>query len=73
MWVPDSSQWAQQVSVEGVALSALAPVATSPLVVVAPRPVAEQLGWPDAELTWAAVLTPQVITHRVRPGPAGPR
>jgi Ca-activated chloride channel family protein len=56
MWVPDSSRWAQQVTAEGVSLDVGEPLATSPLVVAAPRPVAEQLGWPGAELSWAEVL-----------------
>jgi Ca-activated chloride channel homolog len=59
MWVPDSSLWAEQVTAEGVALDVGQPLATSPLVVVAPRPLAEQLGWPDAQLSWDAVLDTQ--------------
>ncbi|HXU98692.1 MAG TPA: substrate-binding domain-containing protein, partial [Jiangellaceae bacterium] len=50
MWIPDSSLWASQVSAEGVALEVGDPLVISPLVVVAPRPVAEQLGWPDSDL-----------------------
>jgi Ca-activated chloride channel family protein len=56
VWVPDSSLWAEQVTAEGVALDLGKPIATSPLVVVAPRPAAEQLGWPDTDLPWDAVL-----------------
>jgi Ca-activated chloride channel homolog len=59
MWVPDSRLWAEQVTAEGVALDVGQPLATSPLVVVAPRPVAEQLGWPDAQLSWDAMLDTQ--------------
>ena len=62
MWVPDSSMWAQQVTADGIALEIGEPIATSPLVVVAPRPVAEQLGWPDAELSWSAVLDAKAKT-----------
>jgi Ca-activated chloride channel homolog len=56
MWIPDSSLWASQVSAEGVALDVGDPLVISPLVVVAPRPVAEQLGWPDSDLPWGALL-----------------
>jgi Ca-activated chloride channel homolog len=56
MWVPDSNLWAHQVGTTGVALGIGDPVAASPLVVVASRPIAEQLGWPDADLPWGAVL-----------------
>jgi Ca-activated chloride channel homolog len=62
LWVPDSSLWAQQVTVEGVALEVGDSVATSPLVVVGPRSVAEQIGGPDAELPWRAVLDPAAET-----------
>jgi Ca-activated chloride channel homolog len=56
LWIPDSSHWATQVSAEGVALDVADSIAISPLVVVAPRPVAEQLGWPESDLPWGAVL-----------------
>ena len=56
VWIPDSSLWVTQVSAEGVALDVADPLAISPLVVVAPRPVAEQLGWPESDLPWGAVL-----------------
>jgi hypothetical protein len=56
MWVPDSNVWAHQVATTGVALEIGDPVAASPLVVVASRPIAEQLGWPDADPPWGAVL-----------------
>jgi Ca-activated chloride channel family protein len=56
LWIPDSSLWAQQVAVQGVALDVGDPIATSPLVIVAPRPVAERLGAPDADLPWQALL-----------------
>jgi Ca-activated chloride channel homolog len=56
MWVPDASLWASQVTADGVALEPGASLAISPLVVVAPRPKAEQLGWPGADLQWSAML-----------------
>jgi Ca-activated chloride channel homolog len=60
LWIPDSSLWATKVSAEGVALGAPEPLATSPLVVVAARPLAEQLGWPEEDLPWGALLTGDV-------------
>ena len=56
LWIPDSSLWTERVVAEGVTLSPGGSVATSPLVVVAPKPVAEQLGWPEAEFSWSAVV-----------------
>jgi Ca-activated chloride channel homolog len=56
VWIPDSSLWVTQVSADGVALDVGDSLAVSPLVVVAPRPVAEQLGWPDSDLPWGAVV-----------------
>jgi Ca-activated chloride channel homolog len=57
LWVPESSMWTQRVSTGGVALGGATSIATSPLVVVVPQPVAQQhLGWPDAEFSWTAVL-----------------
>jgi Ca-activated chloride channel homolog len=57
LWVPESSMWTQRVSSSGVVLGEAVSIATSPLVVVAPEAVAQQqLGWPDAEFSWAGVL-----------------
>ena len=56
LWVPDSSLWTDHVVSDAVTVSAGESVASSPLVVVAPRPVAELLGWPDAPFSWSAVL-----------------
>jgi len=50
--------WTQRVSSPGVALGEYESIATSPLVVVAPRQVAsEELGWPDAEISWMGLLS----------------
>lgn len=57
LWVPDSTMWTQRISSGGVALGSPTSIATSPLVVVVPQPVAqEHLGWPDADFSWNAVL-----------------
>jgi Ca-activated chloride channel homolog len=57
-WVPDSSAWllrlrtakAANVPATGTA------VATSPIVVAMPEPIAAQVGWPQAKLTWPDLL-----------------
>ncbi|GAA2346268.1 hypothetical protein [Dactylosporangium salmoneum] len=52
-WIPATAAWAQ------VARFTYAPepvsLARSPVVVAAPRPFAEGLGWPGAQPTWAAL------------------
>ncbi len=58
VWVPDSSAWlaiARNASSDAAALvPASGPViASSPVVIASPRPMAEALGWPDKQLTWA--------------------
>lgn len=58
LWIPDSSMWTQRVSAPGVSLGEVRSIATSPLVVVAPRQVAEeQLGWPESEISWLDLLS----------------
>lgn len=59
LWIPDSSLWAQRVSSDQVTVESLGPVATSPLVVVAPRDTATALGWPEAEFSWTSLLESQ--------------
>jgi hypothetical protein len=58
VWIADSSTWLQRVRAVGTDL--LAPdgpsVAQSPVVLAMPQPLAKTLGWPDAKLTWAALL-----------------
>ncbi|NED97378.1 VWA domain-containing protein [Phytoactinopolyspora alkaliphila] len=65
VWVPESTLWLQRVSGDGPGLGESRQIATSPLVVVAPKPVARGLGWPDAEFSWTDMLggeTPATIT-----------
>ncbi len=59
VWVPDSSTWLLRLKNGGA--TAFAPangasIARSPVVVAMPEPVASRVGWPDAKLTWTALL-----------------
>ncbi|MFI5955138.1 substrate-binding and VWA domain-containing protein [Cryptosporangium sp. NPDC051539] len=64
VWMPDSPVWiertgarpdvAQMVSGEPTR------VATSPVVMTLPRPMAEALGWPDKALSWAELAQARV-------------
>lgn len=56
LWVPDSSLWTEHVVSDAAVVSAGESIASSPLVVVAPRPVAEELGWPEVPFSWGSVL-----------------
>ncbi len=66
VWVPDSSTWLVRIRAAGPNLvPPQAPsIATSPVVVAMPEPVAKSLGWPTAPLTWSALL------QRLTTGPA---
>ena len=59
-WVPDASIWSEVLS-RRPELSAALPrsfpvVAVSPVVVAAPRPMAEALGWPATQPSWSQLL-----------------
>ncbi|HEU5143763.1 MAG TPA: VWA domain-containing protein [Dermatophilaceae bacterium] len=59
-WVPDASVW-REVLARRPELSAALPrsfpvIAVSPAVVAAPRPMAEALGWPETQPSWAQLL-----------------
>ena len=63
VWVPASSTWASELEIQlqGARRPALIPgerpsVATSPLVIAMPRPMAEVLGWPRRALGWSDLL-----------------
>ncbi len=58
VWVPDSSSWLVRVRSAGPELvppQALS-IATSPVVLAVPEPVAGTLGWPTQLPTWGAIL-----------------
>jgi hypothetical protein len=54
VWIPDSSTWLQRLQRSGPNLvpSAAPSTARSPIVVGMPLPVANNLGWPNAKITW---------------------
>jgi Ca-activated chloride channel homolog len=63
VWVPASSAWAlqvalrQQASKQAVLIPLEYPkVATSPMVMAVPKPMAETLGWPRSTLGWKDLL-----------------
>lgn len=55
LWIPTSSRWTLGLP-DPAAVASEGSVALSPLVVVAPRAAATQLGWPDAAFSWTAAL-----------------
>lgn len=55
VWIPDSSLWTTRVA-DPESLTLVGSVATTPLVVVAPRSKATALGWPEAEFSWNTAL-----------------
>ena len=63
VWLPTSSSWLsmvslarQQADLPGIVPVEAESVASSPLVLAMPRPMAEALGWPDAPIGWDTVL-----------------
>lgn len=63
VWMPVSSSWTgivnrarQQADLPRVLPDEFESVAQSPLVLAMPRPMAEALGWPDAEIGWDTIL-----------------
>jgi hypothetical protein len=70
VWIPDSSTWLQRLRALGkdVVPAQAAPVATSPVVLAMPEPVASQLGWPAKKLTWADLLKKMTSDATLRPG-----
>ncbi|MDI6101966.1 substrate-binding domain-containing protein [Actinoplanes sp. NEAU-A12] len=58
VWVPDSTTWLQRLQTEaaGFLPSEVTSVAQSPLVLAAPEPVAQQLGWPSKKIGWTDLM-----------------
>lgn len=63
VWVPDSSIWAQlaELQLKSAHLSDPIPaerpsIATSPLVIAMPRPMAQAIGWPQRPIGWSDLL-----------------
>lgn len=56
LWIPDSTMWRSELPDPNL-VNSIGSIASTPLVAVAPRTVAEeQLGWPAAEFSWTAAL-----------------
>jgi len=58
VWVPDSSLWLARLAKATKQTSTTQPpsIASSPVVLATPEPVAKSLGWPDKPVTWQTVL-----------------
>jgi Ca-activated chloride channel family protein len=64
-WVPSSTMWLLMAAAEGGPFpTAGASIARSPVVIAAPRPVAESLGWPAHQPTWTE-LAAQVYSRQI--------
>ncbi|PZG02554.1 VWA domain-containing protein [Micromonospora deserti] len=59
VWIPDSSIWLSRLTSAAPAFvpSDGTSIASSPVVVAAPEPVAARLGWTDTQLTWRSLLS----------------
>lgn len=64
VWTPASSSWAVLVDQGATELDRPSPMPTdrpslvqTPLVIAMPKPMAEALGWPDAEIGWSDLAT----------------
>ncbi|BCJ60588.1 hypothetical protein Jiend_40100 [Micromonospora endophytica] len=60
VWIPDSSSWLLRLKTGGAAAFEPgngASIASSPVVVAMPEPIATRLGWPQQELGWTDLLT----------------
>lgn len=59
-WVPQSTAWVRKAAVDADAermMPDLQPsIARSPTVIAMPKPMAEKLGWPNAQLAWQDVI-----------------
>ncbi|SDT68770.1 VWA domain-containing protein [Actinoplanes derwentensis] len=59
VWIPDSSTWLLRLQTEaaGFLPSNVTSVAQSPLVLAAPEPIAERMGWPNKKIGWNQLLS----------------
>lgn len=64
VWMPDSSVWinsaATRADVATMVSNQPGHVASSPVVMALPRPMAEALGWPDRVISWADLAKTRV-------------
>ncbi|MCK9895657.1 substrate-binding and VWA domain-containing protein [Frankia sp. AgB32] len=61
VWIPEAADWLELGQESDTAARQLPARATtiagSPIVIAMPRPMAEELGWPEHHLTWAELAT----------------
>ncbi|WP_033344437.1 substrate-binding domain-containing protein [Catenuloplanes japonicus] len=76
VWVPDSSTWLQRLKQAAPGFSPLnaQSVATSPVVVAMPEPIAKTtVGWPDKKLQWTDLLAAMTSSDSaLKPGIVDP-
>ncbi|MCY1144625.1 substrate-binding and VWA domain-containing protein [Actinoplanes sp. Pm04-4] len=74
VWVADSSAWLLRLKSEapGFVPSDNKPIAQSPVVLAMPKPVAEQMGWPNKKMSWAQLLKLMQTSTTLQPGIANP-
>lgn len=70
VWVPDSTTWLQRFATAG---SGIVPddaesIASSPVVIAMPEPVAKTLGWPEKTLTWESLLQTMLTQSGMKVG-----
>ncbi|MEU4239905.1 VWA domain-containing protein [Actinoplanes sp. NPDC026619] len=70
VWVSDSSTWLLRLKNEapGFVPTDGKPIATSPVVVAMPQPVAETIGWPNKKLGWKDLLGQLTTSTQMRTG-----
>jgi Ca-activated chloride channel homolog len=70
VWIPDSSTWLLRITSEapGFLPTALGSVAASPIVLAAPEPSAEALGWPTRTPAVAELVKKLAVDKSLRPG-----
>jgi Ca-activated chloride channel homolog len=74
VWVPDSSLWLSRLAAATKQTGGDKPtsIASSPVVLAAPEPVAKQLGWPSKPVTWQTVLATVAGGGAVKTGIVNP-
>ncbi|UQU63695.1 substrate-binding and VWA domain-containing protein [Couchioplanes caeruleus] len=74
VWIADSTTWLMRLRSEA---SGFVPtdgksIATSPVVVAMPEPVAQSVGWPDRKLGWGDLLKRMTTGNSLRTGIVNP-
>ena len=73
VWIADSSSWLWRLRMARVGIDDKAvSVARSPVVLAAPEPLAQALGWSDAEVSWGQVLAKAATQSQLHIGTVEP-